>query len=235
MSLVRYCINLQDLANLISGVVGGLQPSEFSYELGWQRSKGFKIKSMTNGMLCEDIVINYDEYIITGLRVGCTSMNNNFDETNARNKDYFHFMVNGEKVFESVYMKDITMYKNFRVPFKVTKEMIEDGLDIKLCYYNGEIEKCDFTSDEDCESNIPVDVWFDIDFLAEPKLTEVTINYIDDNGSELLPSKTKYMSEGNMRIFSKDIDGYYVIDDYFKDICVIYDTPIVVDFEYIKT
>ena len=42
------------------------------------------------------------------------------------------------------------------------------------------------------------------------------------------------MNEGNMRIFSKDIDGYYVVDDYYEDIDVVYDTPIVVDFEYIK-
>lgn len=233
MSLVRYIVNLDELTDHLKGQINQITPDKYAYEIGWQRSKGFRIQSDSNGEVYKQIEIPYEEYVITGLRVGMTSMNNNFDRVNTRPRDYFHLIVNDEKVFENVYMKDITMYKNFRVPLKVTQEMIDEGLDIQFCYSNNEIEYGDANTVEDYESNIPVDVWFDIDFLAEPKLTEVTINYFDINGDELLPSETRWFSEGNIRIFFKEVEDYYIVGDYFEDIDVVYDIPIVVDFEYV--
>ena len=225
MGLIRYCINLDSLSDYISGLLDDLKPNQFIYETGWQRSKGFRIHSDSSGETHKKIEIPYEEYVITGLRLGVTSMNDIFDEVNHREMDCFHFIVNGEKIFESIYIKDIAMYKNFRVPLKITQEMIDEGLDLQLCYVNNTT-----SINEDGEIiQEPVDIWFDIDFLAEPKLTEVVINYMD-----LIPSEVRHFSEGRYRVFSKEISGCYIIGDYFQDIDVVYNNPIIIDFEYVS-
>ena len=225
MGLIRYCINMEEFIEVFKNALDELKLEPFEYETGWQRSKGFRIQSNTSGETYKKIEIPFEEYIITGLRLGVTSMNDIFNEVNHREMDFFHFIVNGEKIFDSIYIKDIAMYKNFRVPFKVTQQMIDDGLDLQLCYVNNTTL---INEDGDIIQE-PVDVWFDIDFLAEPKLTEVTINYMD-----LEPSEVRYFSEGSHRIFSKEINGCYVVDDYFQDIEVIYNNPIVINFQYMN-
>ena len=99
MSVPRYCVNLNEIEEFLKNLTG--KPKQFICPFGYQRSQGFRIHkemSLESEPVYIDIKIPYEEYVITGIDFSVVSMNDNFDDTNDRGMDYFHFIVNDTKI-----------------------------------------------------------------------------------------------------------------------------------------
>ena len=239
MSVPRYCVNLNEIEEFLKNLTG--KPKQFICPFGYQRSQGFRIHkemSLESEPVYIDIKIPYEEYVITGIDFSVVSMNDNFDDTNDRGMDYFHFIVNDTKIFDSIYLKDIYKYKNLRTPFKVTKKMIDDGLDMKICYVNNTRDVHIDKQGDEIEVFKSIDFWITFDFMAMPQLTRVEVYHIDKNENNIITPLTRYFSEGTHIILSEKIENYYIVGDYYEEINVVYDKenkePIKVVFEYTK-
>ena len=239
MSLPRYCINLSELSDYLKNWVN--KPKQFICPYGTQRSKGFRVISKNDlqpQVKSFVVEIPYEEYVITGMNISIPTMNDNFDNINERGMDYFNFIVNGEYLFDTVYIKDIDQYKNFRRPFRVTQRMIDDGLTMEIEYHNNTKTTILDKDGSEIEVYKHLEVWFNIDYMAMPKLTEFKIHYIDENENEIIPSSLRKFSEGIHRIESINIEGYYVVGKYCQLINVTYDEnnvfPIDIMFQYVK-
>lgn len=203
MGLPRYIINMEEILPYLLPSLGDKPLSR-----GYQRSKGLRITTSRKGEF-EVFWRPPTTIFITGINIGVS-------EQAPHSLDNISMFIADEPIFETVNMKDIYQYKNFRVYRRVRPNQ-----EIKFVYRNiNRVEK---------------DVWIDIDYHANPLLCPVAIKCIS-NGREL-QVEYRDMCLGEHGILAPKIKDYDVIGDYYQKLTITkadVDIPKEVIFEYEK-
>ena len=133
MSLPNYVINFEELVESIFDSYTSMK----LLKSGEQKSKGFAIHSLEG-----DQEITWQaksEVFITGVLFGVD------DVRNIGYEDNWDMYLEDEPIMESIYLKEMYEYKQFRTPLKV-----EQGQTVRIIYKNKTNDKT---------------VWYDIDYF----------------------------------------------------------------------
>lgn len=167
--------------------IGTKDDRDYRYDLGWQRSKGFKIDMKPN--TSHRVTWSPDaESAITGMQIRVSGKTENFH-------DKMDILFDNVKLVDDVTPHDKGSFKNYRNHLKILEENV-----LSFIYYNYD--------------NEPKTVWWDIDYLAEPLLTLVRVVCIDDNTGVELKRDVHLLSPGEHLFYAPKINGYYLLGDF---------------------
>ena len=141
MSLPRYVVNFDELSALLNDEMN--KPDDRpqrQYSRGKQKSKGMRLETIGDKMNISDKWKITSEVWITGIKIAVS------DET-AWKRDKMDLIIDDEVVFEDIYLKNVSEYKNFRV----FRPVIEGGIVEVVLHGNSE----------------RVEVWVDIDYIGD--------------------------------------------------------------------
>lgn len=183
MSIVNYIVNLDELSNSISNSL----KSEALFNLGSQRVKGFEI-----------VVNNQDEQRVqwfSPTRIQILGIK--FATNDCRNigyEDTFDLYINGEKIFEDVYFKEVYEHKRFRQHRTVEKDEV-----IEFVFKNVDKKK--------------THVWFDIVYVDREIATKtIELKCIDTDTKDIIRTDTFFvMPPFKEAILAPQIDGYDIV------------------------
>lgn len=208
MSLPKYIVNLEEVLEFL--VPNTRDDMNTNLEKGCQRSKGLRLltgKKGGNEISWRPSTVMH----ITGIKIGVGSDKDH-------HSDSFDMYIGKDLVFKNLSMKGISHYKNFRV-YRTVKENEE----IRFVYNN--------------KSRTEKEVWFDIDYHADPLLCPVVVRCLDDSSLEI-QVKIYDMSIGRHLFGAPQIDGYILTDEkYYKEVSITKadaKTPREVIFNYEK-
>ena len=143
MSLPSYVINFDELKDLLEDKFSNVVVKDLSSLYGLQKIKGFHlgVPALQGRLRIVDFVVP-DNIVITGIT---------YSQSAWKPTDFWELIIDGEKIFDTVYTKEIATQKNWQII-----QPVNQGTKIELILTNN--------------SGNSRDVWVDIEFI---KLTDI--------------------------------------------------------------
>ncbi len=143
MSLPSYVINFDELKDLLEDKFSNVVVKDLSSLYGLQKIKGFHlgVPALQGRLRIVDFVVP-DNIVITGIT---------YSQSAWKPTDFWELIIDGEKIFDTIYTKEIATQKNWQII-----QPVNQGTKIELILTNN--------------SGNSRDVWVDIEFI---KLTDI--------------------------------------------------------------